>query len=133
DLTKALDWLKKAAERQYADAERTLGDWYSSGQGGLAIDMDRAMAFYGQSASQGSSIAQQHLENVQNLKKDQELALSGDQKAQTRLQTRRAYSLFYGHTLPKDESAAARLFLDSAQKGDPEAEYETAHLYEDGI
>ena len=54
----AVQWIRLAAEREHTGAQTFLGDFYSSGVGGLAKDYITAMRWYRRSAEQGNASGQ---------------------------------------------------------------------------
>ena len=55
--TESVKWLKKAAERGYADAQQELGERYSMGVEGVTQDYTEALKWYRKAAEQGKVLS----------------------------------------------------------------------------
>ena len=76
----ATEWLIKSAEQNYADAQNTLGEWYSSDLKGNynQLDEERAVYWFSKAAEQGHVEASDSLErlkkaNFQNQEKQRKI------------------------------------------------------------
>ncbi|MBI3549642.1 MAG: SEL1-like repeat protein [Elusimicrobia bacterium] len=104
DLRKALDWLRKAAEQGYPDAERALGARLVRGDG-VTRDAEAGAEWLRKAALKG------HLGACQDLA---ELYRSGD-------------------GVPQDFSKSLHWHKTAADRGDPRSQYELGVAYEKGL
>jgi TPR repeat protein len=102
DLIQAMNWLRKAAEKD-PDAEAYLGWAYSHGEG-MPKNDDEAVNWYRKSAEHGSAMGQSNL----------------------------AFMYENGRGVHKDLSEAAKWVQAAAEQGEGSAQYHLAELYEDG-
>jgi TPR repeat protein len=100
----ALKWLTKAAESGDPTAKSKLGDFYSTGQGGVQKDLARAVQYYKEAALAGVITAQYNLGC---------LFLTGD-------------------GVPKNPLQAEALFRAAAEKGFVMAMVNLAQMYRTG-
>jgi TPR repeat protein len=126
DLTQAMNWLRKAAEKD-PNAEAFLGWAYSHGEGVPKND-DEAVSWYRKSAEHGNAMGQSNLafmyENGRGVHKDlgeaakwvQAAAAQNDGGAQFRL----AEMYEDGQGVPKDKIAAIMWFILAKQAGAPD-------------
>ena len=126
DLTQAMNWLRKAAEKD-PDAEAYLGWAYSHGEGVPKND-DEAVNWYRKSAEHGSAMGQSNLafmyENGRGVRKDlteaakwvQAAAAQNDGGAQFHL----AEMYEDGRGVPKDKIAAIQWFILAKWAGSPD-------------
>jgi len=102
DLTQAMNWLRKAAEKD-PEAEAYLGWAYSHGEGVPKND-DEAVNWYRKSAEHGSAMGQSNL----------------------------AFMYENGRGVHKDLAEATKWVQAAASQNDGGAQYHLAELYEDG-
>ncbi|HVG90620.1 MAG TPA: SEL1-like repeat protein, partial [Alphaproteobacteria bacterium] len=102
DLTQALNWLRKAAEKD-PDAEAYLGWVYSRGEGVPKSD-DEAVSWYRKSAEHESALGQSIL----------------------------AFMYESGRGVQKDLAQAAKWVQAAAAQNDGGAQFHLAEMYEDG-
>ena len=102
DLTQAINWLRKAAEKD-PDAEAYLGWAYSHGEGVPKND-DEAVSWYRKSAEHGSAMGQSNL----------------------------AFMYENGRGVHKDLTEAAKWVQAAAAQNDGGAQFHLAEMYEDG-
>ncbi|HSK46174.1 MAG TPA: tetratricopeptide repeat protein [Candidatus Binatia bacterium] len=126
DLTQAMNWLRKAAEKD-PDAEAFLGWAYSHGEG-VPNNDDEAVNWYRKSAEHGSAMGQSNLafmyENGRGVHKElaeatkwvQAAAAQNDGGAQFRL----AEMYEDGQGMPKDKITAIMWFILAKQAGAPD-------------
>jgi len=101
--TQAAFWYRKAAEQGDADAQDTLGDLYSSGQG-VRRDYAQAALWYRRAAEQGNADAQDSLGDLYHR----------------------------GQGVPQDDAQAATWFHKAAEQGDADAQESLGDLYDTG-
>ena len=102
DLTQAIHWLRKAAEKDPA-AEDYLGWAYSHGEGVPKND-DEAVSWYRKSAEHGNPMGQANL----------------------------GFMYENGRGVHKDLAEAAKWYQAAAEQGEGSAQYHLAEMYEDG-
>ena len=105
DSTKAVCWLKRAANQGYAPAQYYLGTMYELGSGGLPKDDTEAVNWYRNAASQGYTLAETELGVL--------------------------YQNGRGG-VPKDDTQSASLYSRAAEQGNEIAEYNLGIMYRDG-
>jgi TPR repeat protein len=123
DLTQAMNWLRKAAEKD-PDAEAYLGWAYSRGEGVPRSD-DEAVSWYRKSAEHGSVLGQSNLafmyENGRGVRKDLTEAAKWVQAAAAQnyggAQFHLAEMYEDGLGVPKDKIAAITWFILARQAG----------------
>ena len=123
DLTQAMNWLRKAAEKD-PDAEALIGWAYSHGEGVPKND-DEAVNRFRKSAEHGSVIGQSNLafmyENGRGVRKDLTEAAKWVQAAAAQnnggVQFHLAEMYEYGLGVPKDKIAAIMWFILAKQAG----------------
>lgn len=118
NLGQSVYWYEKAAAQGSAPAELDLGLMYANGMG-VAKDIGKARQLIEAAAQQGSPQAQKDLANLGGT--GMRAIPGGDQWNQGAERYRSG-----------DYAGAARLFLESAQAGNPSATYEMGYLYENG-
>jgi len=104
DMGKAIDWWKKASEKNFAPAELSLGMTYESGQGGIDKNPQEAAKWYRKAAEQGDTQAETSL---------------GDMYVT-------------GRGVNKDPREAAKLYKAATAKGYAPAFASFGYLYETG-
>ena len=104
DMGKAIDWWKKAADKNFAPAEVNLGMTYESGQGGIDKNPQEAAKWYRKAADQGDTQAETSL---------------GDMYVT-------------GRGVSKDPKEAAKLYKAAVAKGFAPAFASFGYLYETG-
>jgi TPR repeat protein len=102
DLTQAIRWLRKAAEKDPA-AEDYLGWAYSHGEG-VSRNDDEAFSWYRKSADHGNPMGQANL----------------------------GFMYENGRGVHKDLAEAARWYQAAAEQDEGSAQYHLAEMYEDG-
>ncbi len=148
---KAVYWYQQAAEKGNPDAQNNLGWMYGQGNG-VAQDFAKAAEWYQKAANQGDATAQRNLgvlyENGRGVSRDiskalefyRKAAVQGDSQAQL-------YSSRLEKVIPKDlgsvssektgstasEPTLLELLEKRAEHGDPEAQYNLAHMYHKGV
>jgi len=160
DLVAGVSWYRKSAELGHVPAMCNLGICYEEGTG-VAVDTSQALKWLGMAAAKGDVAANIHLEILQSrreadraklldagsqakggsvgaarsgqpatkefLKLMESRALAGDADAQGYLG--RAYR--YGFGVEKDPVKAFRWFRESAELGNPTAQYYLGRSYYD--
>ena len=64
DMTLAVQWVRKAAEQNYANAQSTLGFCYENGRG-VGKDLQEAINWYRKAAAQGNTSAKEALQRLE--------------------------------------------------------------------
>jgi uncharacterized protein len=106
DLQKAIDDYRKAADRNYPDAENVLGVLYATGGDGLPRDDKQAVKWYAKAAEQGFKKAEKNL---------------GDM-------------YFQGLGVDAvDYKRAMEWYEKAADQGDDAAQYMLGYMYEKGL
>ncbi len=104
DLTKALDWYRKAAAQDFTKAEVNLGDMYFYGLGGLDKSYLEALSWYLKAAAQQNSGAEFRLGSM----------------------------FEQGLGTAKDPQKAVEYYREAADQNYPDAENVLGYLYETG-
>jgi len=124
DLKQAVFWLSKAADLGEAHAEYTLGLLYSEGYG-VPKDLELARKWLRLAAGWNLPEAKEALANL-------EQQSAAPVNAQTFLETGRSHLLGTGGK-EKNPALAREWFQRAAAQNDPDAQYELALLYKNGI
>lgn len=111
DENEAVYWYRKSAEQGNPRAQNNLGTMYENGSG-VTKNINTAIEWYSRAFQQGNKIAQYNLEQIMITKK------KNDEKSVNNQ---------YPHTKTEIE-----LLLESAQQGDPNAQFELAMKYYEG-
>ena len=126
DYSKALKWVRKAAEQSQARAQYRLGHMYAEGKG-VPQDDQEAVKWYRKAAEQGEADAQ-HVIGLGFLW-CRKAAEQGHAEAQYRL----GYMHDRGVGVPHDYQAAVKWYRKAAEQGHALAQYSLAALYERGL
>ena len=87
-LSRDEEWLRKAAEKGYAEAQRTLGVKYHYAAKGYPLDLTEAVKWYTLAAEQGDREAKKSLDELKGEVAAQEEAEQGDAETQYRMALR---------------------------------------------
>ena len=124
DDAQAVQWYRRAAERDYAWGQTNLGYMYETGRG-VVKDEAAAVKWYLKAAEQGFAMAQSNLgisyRNGRGVGKDDASAVAWFRKAAeqgyVRAQTDLGYMYETGQGVAKDEAEAAKWYLKAAERG----------------
>lgn len=81
DLTKALQWYRKAADQGNAVAQYKIGLFHENGNAGLQGGSDAAMAWYIKAAKNGSDAARTRLDDIRKAREELEAKQLREQEA----------------------------------------------------
>jgi TPR repeat protein len=139
ELSSALKWFRKAADRGYANAQYDLAVMYEEGEGVPASCADAAK-WYARAAQQDHVYAIENLLSIYNrgtcLKQDDAEVvrltrrLAGIGSPDHQLNLGSLYAM--GRGVPKDEAEAGRWFALAAEQGQPVAQFMLGQWYRDG-
>ncbi|HET7536962.1 MAG TPA: hypothetical protein VFJ90_10940, partial [Candidatus Didemnitutus sp.] len=139
DLTEALKWYRRSAEKNYAPAQFNLGLAYELGRG-VPADERAAFRYYLQAATQGYAPAQFNVGNMfaagrgvgQDLTEANVWLRQAAEKGVVEAQYNLGLVYESGRGVKKDETQAARWYQVAADRGFARAQYNLGLLYEDG-
>ncbi|MDO5296135.1 MAG: tetratricopeptide repeat protein, partial [bacterium] len=122
DHTKAIEWLRKAAEQGNARAQNTLGLTYNNGQG-VEQDYNKAVEWYRKAAEQGNIMAQFNLgvmyENGQGVEQDYNKAVEWYRKAAAQgnamAQNNLGLTYYNGQGVEQDYNKAVEWYRKAAE------------------
>jgi hypothetical protein len=129
DEAEAVRWVRKAADRDYAVAQRTLAEAYLYGKG-IEKDEAEGVRWYKKAAEQDDAVAQNNLGSLYlngqgGVKKDPNEAVVWFRKSVAHGESAAQYNLgqMYenGVGLPRNRSEAIRLYRLAAEQGHPRA------------
>jgi hypothetical protein len=140
NMGEALRLYRLAAEKNYAPAQKKLGDWYWSGYGGLSKDYKEALRLYQLAAAQGYVPAQfdagYMFEKGEGAQQSHETAFKWYQQA---AKLGHADALAYmgvycynGWVVPQDRELGVKYFRQSALLGSSTGQYQLGWCYEIG-
>ena len=138
DYAKAMEWYRKAADQQLADAQHNIGALYENGWG-VAKDLDQAKVWYQKAANNGDAFAKaalQRLEPPQNPSEQTTSATQPTPNAPTTAlaQYERGNDYNYGRGgVEQDHQVAMYWYQKAADHGYAEAQYALGLLYENGV
>jgi serine/threonine protein kinase len=146
EYVEAVQFLKKAADLNHADAQNKLGVCYEKGRG-VEMNIEKALEWYRKAAEQGNAYAQCNLAfcyaNGNGVEKDdeqaeqwykkavpifKEAAEQGDADAQVWL----GWCYEYGHGIDKDCEEAVKWYRKAAEQGNDRAQNNLGVCYKNG-
>jgi len=136
-----VDWYRKAAEADNAEAQYTLAELYLKGDG-VGRDYRQAAQLFRRAAEKGNLARAQyalgllHQRGLGVLKNDVEAVLwwqkAADQNYSAAI-THVGIALLEGRGIAKDEEAARKALERAAELDEPHAQYTLGRIYERGI
>jgi TPR repeat protein len=141
NVQEAVSWYRKAAERGFAPAQRSLGYSFEFGKGGLQKDVAAAVGWYRKAAVQEDALAQVWLGEAYQYgvgaeKSDREAvkwyrkaAEQGNAAGQERLGLMHCL----GRGVLQDDREAAKWFRAAAEQGNRRAQAELGGMYAAGL
>lgn len=135
----ALAIVRPLAQSGVAEAQHSLGNAYSAGQG-VSVDYTQSLAWEQRAAAQGYAPAEYNIgtfyEGGKGVQQNYPIALDWYRKAadQNFAPAQRAIGKFYlfGHVFAKDDRQAAAWMEKAAKNGDDEAQFVLGNLYANG-
>jgi TPR repeat protein len=141
DLARGTEWLRKAAESGYAEAEFKLACMHNTGHG-MPTNRIEAMRLFLSSAQKGSPDAQFAMGTaltggMPDVPFDIARALDWFKKAadQGHLESQSTLGAIYymGRHVAQDFSEAAKWLEKAAQQGEPDAQFNLGYMYLNGM
>lgn len=135
NFSKALEWFKKAASLEHAQAQFNLGVMYENGDG-VAKDYNQALEWYNKAADNGNNEAMFRIGAIYFMTQDYTNALEwyhnaaneGNANAQCAL----GIMYNFGYGVDQDYVTALKWFNKSAAKDNADALWFLGNLYENG-
>ena len=140
DMTKAFEYLKKAADMGHVEAIANTGVMYCHGFG-VKKDIKKAIRYFEEAADKGNTIAMNNLGRLyitgEEVPKNETEAFKWTGMAAIQGHPEAEYNVgvmyLHGAGCEKDESQALEMFERAARKGHSVAQYNAGVCYEGGI